>query len=379
MAQGIEIGIASETKAFKQGIETGLIKPVEEAVDALEDLGRSKGPDKLEDGFEDAQKASKKLEREVKDTADTIEKDFKNSYRELKQAAEKGTDGAKESLRDFKQESNSTAKESAASFDGSAESIVDAFQEVAANAFEGFGPAGAAAGIAAAVGIGAVSAAFEQAGEDAEKLAEKTAEAFDQMIASQSKYIGQEFIQSNLQDLLNDTEKMAEATQIAADTGTSLSTVQRAMAGDAAALAEIQDTTARQARELGESITAQKDATNRASVEDLKRLETLQKIGAKFESQRGVYAEAGRRWDAYQKATEESAFANNINLKSMDKLSDGVSKLGSGLNRLPKETNPKVKVQYDIDDSKLKAAVKKSYTIDIKGVYRDRQGRRLNI
>ncbi|MEX1079804.1 MAG: hypothetical protein WED09_11925 [Homoserinimonas sp.] len=379
MAKGIEIGIASETKAFKQGIDTGIIEPLEDAEKALKDLGQDRSLDKLEDGLEDAQKASKKLEREVKDTADTIESEFKKSYAKMKNSAEDGADGHARSMDDMRREANSTAKESAASFDGSAESIVDAFQEVAANAFEGFGPAGAVAGLAAAAGIGLVSAAFTRAGEDAEALAEKTAEAFDQMIQSQGKYIGQEFIQSNLQDLLNDTEKVAEATKIAADLGADLATVQRAMAGDAQALADVQSNAARMASELGKSIEEQKDATGRASVEDLKRLESLDKISGKFESQAGVYAEAGRRWEAYQKASTDSAFANDVNLKSVAKLTDGVDKLGSGLSRVPKNTNPKVNVQYNIDDRKLQAALKKTYTIDIRGVYRDRQGRRLNI
>lgn len=376
---GIQIGIASETKAFKRGIETGLIEPLEDAVEALDDLGKSKGPDKLEDSLEDAQDASKKLEREVKDTADTIEKEFRKSYADLKNSSDKGIDGAKEGLQDFKQEANSTAKESAASFDGSFESIVDMAQETAANAFAGFGPAGAVAGLAAAAGIGLVTAAFDRAGESAEELEEKTAEVFDQMIQSQGKYIGQEFIQSNLQELINDTEKMSEASKTATTLGIDQATVLRAMAGDAAALSAVQGTAAKQAGVLGEAIEKQKESTNRASVEDLKRLESLDKISGKFEADQGVYAEAGRRWDAYSKATTDSAFANDANLKSVDNLTDGVGRLGSGLGRVPKETNPKVKVEYDIDDRKLQAAVKKTYTIDIRGVYRDRQGRKLNI
>ena len=37
MGKGIEIGVASETKAFKQGVESGIITPLEDAVEALDD------------------------------------------------------------------------------------------------------------------------------------------------------------------------------------------------------------------------------------------------------------------------------------------------------------------------------------------------------
>ncbi len=81
----------------------------------------------------------------------------KSLGKKTKKAAEEGKSG----MDDFKQEANQTARESAASFDGSAESIVDVFQEVAANAFQGFGPAGAVAGLAIAAGIGLGVKAFE--------------------------------------------------------------------------------------------------------------------------------------------------------------------------------------------------------------------------
>jgi hypothetical protein len=69
-------------------------------------------------------------------------------------------------LEEFNDEASGTAREAAASFDGSAESIGEVFQEVAANAFAGFGPAGAAAGIAAAVGLGTAIAAVQTLAEE---------------------------------------------------------------------------------------------------------------------------------------------------------------------------------------------------------------------
>jgi len=67
----------------------------------------------------------------------------------------------------------------ASSFDGSAQSIADAFQGLAAEAFEGFGPAGVAAGVAAAVGLGAAAAALQQAAEDAQEAVDTTHDLAD--------------------------------------------------------------------------------------------------------------------------------------------------------------------------------------------------------
>ena len=377
---GIQIGIASETKAFKQGIESGLIEPLEDAVEALDDLGKSKGPDKLEDGLEDAQKASKELEREVKDTADTIEKEFKKSYAQMKQSAADGTDGAKESLNDFKREANSTAKESAASFDGSAESIVDAFQETAANAFEGFGPAGALAGIAAAAGIGLVSAAFTQAGEDAEKLEEKVETAFDQMIESQSKYIAQEFTNEAIKEIINDTDRMNEATETANTLGLDRATIIRAMAGDQAALSAVNTIAAASAETLSEKIAKQKDETGRASETDLRRLESLAKVSGKLQDQSGIYATAVGRYEDYRQAVTDSTFANDISLKSVDKLSDGVGRLGSGLAKLPANVKAPVIEQAVVpapDTSRLDAAIRRHRAMNVEVRYVDRNGKRI--
>ena len=109
-----------------------------------------------------------KMTRDLDDVADQLE-DLGDEEVDVPVGADTSSmdDGlrkAEEGLDEFKDEAGGTAREAAASFDGSAESIADVFQELAANAFAGFGPAGAAAGIAVAVGLGAaISAAQELA------------------------------------------------------------------------------------------------------------------------------------------------------------------------------------------------------------------------
>tara|TARA_R110002124_G_scaffold70466_3_gene189171 strand:+ start:4352 stop:5800 length:1449 start_codon:yes stop_codon:yes gene_type:complete len=206
MAKGIEIGIGSETKAFKQGVETGIIDPLEDAVDALDELGKSKGPDKLEDGFESAQKASKDLKKEVGETADHIDREFKKSYADMKNSSESGTTKAKADLKELGAEARMNASETFSSFDGSAESFADGIQGTLGGVVSSLGPIGAAAGAAAAIGIGLAMSGIEKTKEESEALKEKIAELTSQYIDS-----GQAGKRA-FSDVLSDIEELATST-----------------------------------------------------------------------------------------------------------------------------------------------------------------------
>jgi hypothetical protein len=230
MARPIEIGIASETKAFRQGVESGVIKPIEDAEEALDALGKSKGPDRLEDGMKDAQKATERLKHETEETAEAIEQDFKQSYASVRRSSDDGMDGAKAGLKDFKQEAASTAKESAASFRGGADDIKGAIQEVAANAFAGFGPAGLAAGIATAAGIGIIGEVFDSNGEKAEEMSEAAGDAFEEMIEAGGRFLSAEVENQKIRDTLKDPAKYKDILAITEITGIAEAEVTRAIA-----------------------------------------------------------------------------------------------------------------------------------------------------
>lgn len=239
--KGIEIGIASETKAFKQGVESGIIKPLDDAADKLDDLGKSKGPDKLEAGMKDAQKATEKLGKEVKTTADQIEREFRDSYKSVAKSSDDGMSAATEGVQDFKQEANQSAKETAASFDGSFESIIGMAQEVSANALSGFGPAGAVAGLAAAAGIGLAVKGFEDV-DEAQKLAEASAaEWANKYIESGQKVATAAQQTAGMIAIATDPEKYKEAQEAAEAWGVDVSTAMLAMSGNAPALQVVKD------------------------------------------------------------------------------------------------------------------------------------------
>ncbi|KWR74112.1 hypothetical protein RN04_02645 [Arthrobacter sp. W1] len=160
ISKGLADGEGAAQDLQKELKETG--RAMERAGDDGKDLGKD-----IDKGLEKAEKAVSSFEDDVKQAmrlaASAADKSGKKIGDDMKRGFNKAEAGASE----FKDEANSTARESAASFDGSAESITDAFQEVAANAFAGFGPAGALAGLAVAAGIGvAIKAAQDLAEEN---------------------------------------------------------------------------------------------------------------------------------------------------------------------------------------------------------------------
>lgn len=215
MAGGYTVGIASETKAFKQGIESGIIEPLEDAQKELLDLGKNRGPEQLEKSMKEAEKATEKLGDETKATARGIEQEFKDAYRKVKQSSSDGLGKAEDGMGDLKEEAQQSAKETAASWDGSLEGIGDLAQEVAANAFSGFGPAGVAGGIAAAAGIAVIidtinkiTEAADEARESAFTMAYDVGGALDAAGYS-----------ARLQEWTSDTEKLKKVRDLATASG----------------------------------------------------------------------------------------------------------------------------------------------------------------
>lgn len=222
MAKGIEIGIASETKAFKQGIDAGVIAPLDDAQKALTDLGRDKSLDKLEDNLQEAQKASKNLEKDTKKTADAIESEYKNAYRKLKTESKEGYHKASEAAEGFKDEAKQNFAETASSFDGSMQSIADGVQGTLGGlATSVAGPLGLALG-----GLGALGGAFAaQWAAAAEKTQERIKAMYDDMLDSGLDYLSKDYVNEQLAALKDDQDQYNGLLKLSKDLGLDLSDV----------------------------------------------------------------------------------------------------------------------------------------------------------
>jgi predicted transcriptional regulator len=233
VAKGINIAIGADTRAFADAVKKGLIDPTEEAAEALQDLGKDGGRDlgRLEDGLRDAQNATEKTTDEVEDLKKQLKDVGDEAKRSVGDKTRKATDDAGEGMKDLKEEGAGTAREVAASFDGSAESIAGGFQEVAANAFAGFGPAGALAGLAAAAGIGLVTAELTKQQEEAEETKQALIDMYKEAIEEGRNYLSEAQILGAVTDIMFDTEKMERYRKEAEQVGVDVETYVRAQAG----------------------------------------------------------------------------------------------------------------------------------------------------
>jgi hypothetical protein len=205
-----EVGIAADAKAFDQGIRSGVIKPLEAADDALKDLGKNRGPEELERDLKDAQKQTKELASETKDTARQIERSYKEAGQDIKK-------GVGDGLKDAKQEAGQAGREGAASFSGEFSDVGDFIQETAANAFGGFGPLGAAAGVAAALGIGVLTAEITKQQEEADELKARLSDAYRTAAEEGRNYLDTAQMIAEVSDLMFNEDRAEEWKRVQED------------------------------------------------------------------------------------------------------------------------------------------------------------------
>lgn len=248
MAKGIVINFLSDVRDFLRGTDD-VEEALDDVVDSLETVAKEgdQAAEKLADSFKDNLKEASRAAREA---GDGIGNDLN-----------RGTKRAQEGLGELRDEANSTAKESAASFDGSAESIVDSFQEIAANAFAGFGPAGAIAGLAAAAGIGVASAAILDAEEKAKAAKDRVGELGLAIIESGADVAGVNAFKDALEGIITNADDAAvkvddlrKFTKKYGDQVPSVAEFATAYAGNADAIEQV-------TKELEAAIKAEEDKT----------------------------------------------------------------------------------------------------------------------
>lgn len=233
-------------RALSEGIEDG----ARDAERALDDLGRTEGPDRLERTFRES---FDKVARDADDSAGKVKKSYRDAFDDASKASsdagrnvgdnvDDGFRRAKEGTDEFKQSASESAEEVASSFDGSADSIADGFQEVSSEAFAGFGPAAAIAGLAAAAGIGVIRGAMERGKEKAQELRDRISElagAFDEVRSGGTTAL--DHVADRMRELRDETEDGKDnirdlVDQVARLEGISIPDVVQGIAGDPQAL-----------------------------------------------------------------------------------------------------------------------------------------------
>lgn len=177
MAKVIEIGVSSEGKAYRDGIEQDVIKPTEDAEKQLKEFGKAgdKAGDEIEKAMRGAQKESDRTRIDIEKMGSEIEQTARKS-RTMGQGMREGTGEASDAVKEWSDEAKQNVSETFSSFDGSAESFVDMIQGTFGGVISNLGPVGAAAGAAGALGIGLMMSEFEKAKESEQEFREQVAE-----------------------------------------------------------------------------------------------------------------------------------------------------------------------------------------------------------
>ncbi|KZM78404.1 hypothetical protein [Cellulosimicrobium sp. I38E] len=161
---------------------------LEALADELEQVDRARPEAEIQADIDDAMDRAAKVYDTLQDIDDTVVQPEVDPS-----GVNDGLKRTEEGFSEFKDEANSTAREGAASFTGEFDDVADIIQETLANAFVGFGPAGAAAGLVAAAGLGVV---ISKAQEAADRINDAKEEAGD--FALEIKDAGAEFDRADL-------------------------------------------------------------------------------------------------------------------------------------------------------------------------------------
>lgn len=310
----------------------------DDVADALADVdhksaGAGDGVDDVGDHATSTKRDAAEMEASFRDAFETVRKESKSAGDGVSTAMRHGTDDATEGVQEFGRESESTAKETAASFDGSAQSITGAFQEVAANAFSGFGPAGAVAGLAAAAGIGIVTARMEQAKEKAAEAAQEIADITGQLIELGKRDLDVQSVSDAIEQAASTSEDgkvaLQEWAKQATEAGIDFTDYAQGLAGDSDAIersySEITKALAaqsgvhdelvrkyglgsRQLQEFNESAYAEADALTVAKKALEEKDGTLNKSAQTYDlvkkAQEGLVAQSEQEAAAAERSTE---------------------------------------------------------------------------
>jgi hypothetical protein len=209
MGRPISIGVASDTREFSSGIKRGVIEPLEDAADSLDDVQRKgdQAGTELVGAFKKAQQEVSDFKREQAEAARELGQKWKGAGADLGDGIRKGAHDADEGVKTLKENVGANAKEMAASFDGSVSGMAGGLQGLVAEMTEGFGPAGLAAGVLAAAGIGLVQTALEGGQEDAAAFKERVADLTAEFIKTgKAGGTSVDFLADKLQQMATETE-----------------------------------------------------------------------------------------------------------------------------------------------------------------------------
>lgn len=316
MASGYSISIASDTKAFQTGVQKGMIEPLEDAADILEEIGRDGGRDieQVERAAKESQEATEELKRDFSDLQKTIRDTGRKAKTDFANPMNKATADAGRGLKEFKNEAKQNFAEVASSSDGTAQGIADGIQGT-------LGGAAVAVGGAAGVALGALAvaggAALTQLTADTERMKEQTSTAFQAMAAEGIEaWRSVESETQRLTDAYDNHE--GEIKKIAEITGLSFETVASAWAGNKDAAKLVTSAYSEMKTELRNTFGVSVEAAN-ATIAGWDGV--LKPLNDTTQAYDAAERKAERLWNQIVTGTDEATHQQRIYRDELDELS----------------------------------------------------------
>lgn len=242
MAKGYSISIASDTKAFATGVQKGIIEPLEDAADILQDIGSDGGRDlgKLERSMEKAQDETDEVRKAFSDLQKEIRETGRKSRTDFADPVNRSAKDVEDQLDEVTGEAKQNAAEMFSSFDGSFESIADAAQGTLGGLVGNLkGIPAVAVAAAGAAGLGFVTNALIEQQELGEELKQGLSDAYKSAAEEGRSFIDQAAVDAAVLELLFDSGRRTAAIDEAARLGVNSNSYIRALSGDAAALQDV--------------------------------------------------------------------------------------------------------------------------------------------
>lgn len=255
MTSKAEIVVASDTRSAMSAIQRGVIDPLEDVVELLEqvgDDGKGAGKD-LEKGMRDAQRRTDDAKDEIRQLRDELNKagrSGKSAGRDIDDGMRDASDSIRRveaGAREVQMEVGQNLGQAVSTVRGDLSELGQVGQDTLgglAATVASMGPGGllgALALAAGAVGLGAVTAGLTEAKERQEKLNEEAGKWAAAYEASAGRIVSAAYTVGEVLAIQNDTERFNDAKKAAQEWGVEVPTAMRAIAGDATALALVQD------------------------------------------------------------------------------------------------------------------------------------------
>ncbi|MEV4738538.1 MULTISPECIES: hypothetical protein [unclassified Microbacterium] len=243
MAKGIDLSVAADTRSAMSAINRGLLEPLEDVSEQLEQLGddSKQAGDKLERGMRDAQRRTDDAADEIKKLRDELNRAGR-AGKTTGDDIDDGLDRVKHAAAETGDELKQNLGETFSSFRGDLEDLPQIAQDVFGGLAGSVGTLPAAFGLAAgAAGIGLLINAFQGIEAERQKLEDRAGSLAQAYIDAGTTVLDTVTLASRVSEVLTDPEKRADAQKLVDVLGVDLPEAARILAGDTNALATAQD------------------------------------------------------------------------------------------------------------------------------------------